>query len=257
MTHPLRFLDVNCCIGPYYDPPEGHDWSLAGLVAKMDELGIAEACPAATLGRDYDPWQANEWLLANAPPSARIHPAWTVATHHTGEFPPPQELVAAMRREGVRLLRLFLFSTAFHDRLDLPLFGELFDALAEHRVPLLVDSSDPLQLHAADLEPVIEGWPDMPLILSLPKVVQNERWLYYLWERYGNLYLDLPGYQVLGGIAAIVRRFGGGRLLYGSRYPFFTPLQTMLQLIYSEVDDTVKRDIAGDTARRLLREVRL
>jgi hypothetical protein len=34
----------------------------------------------------------------------------------------------------------------------------------------------------------------------------------------------------------------------------FTPLQTMLQVVYADVDDAAKRAIAGDTVRDLLRE---
>jgi hypothetical protein len=258
MIHPLNFLDVNCAIGPYYNPPPGHDWSAKGLLGKMDELGIAEACPVALMGRDYDPWEANRWLVANLPQSERLHPVWVVATHHTGEFPAPEQLLAEMAQNKVRMLRLFLSGRlSYLDQLDLPLLVELFDALDEHRVPLLIDCVDPLLLHAADLEPVLKGWPHMPVILSIPKVVQNERWFYYLWERYDNFNVDLPGYQVLGGIEAIVKRFGAHRLVYGSRYPYFTPLQSMLQLIYSEIEEGDKRAIAGDTMRRLLAEVRL
>ena len=257
MIHPLHFLDVNCLVGPYYNPGPGQDWSLQALLAKMDQLGIAGACPAATLGRDYDPLDANEWLAANVPPSDRIHPVWTAATHHSGEFPRPAELLVQMREHGARMSRLFLTPAGFLGRLDLPLLGELFDALDDRRVPLLIDAADPLQLHAADLELVLRRWPGMPVILSVPKVVQNDRWFYYLWERYESLYVDLPGYQALSGIADVCRRFGPRRLVYGSRYPYFTPLQTMLQLIYSEVDEAAKQAIAGGTVRGLLEEARL
>ncbi|MGI6208878.1 MAG: amidohydrolase family protein [Anaerolineae bacterium] len=257
MFHPLRFLDINCAIGPYYNPPPGHDWSLSGLLAKMDDLGIAEACPACLLGRDLDPATGNDWLIEHAPASDRIHPVWTAAPHHTGEFPSPERLVELMGRHGIKMLRLWFYPTAFNDRLDLPLFGELFDALAQHRVPVLFDVSEPSLLRAGDLEPVLRGWPGMPVILSVPKQSQNERWFFYLWERYGSFYLDLPGYQILGGIEAVVNRFGPDRLLYGSRYPYFTPLQTMLHLIYSEIEEEAKRAIAGDTARRLLQGVKL
>lgn len=257
MMHELRFLDVNCALGPYYNPPPGHDWSLAGLLMKMDELGIAEACPSCFLGRDYDPAEGNEWLTANAPASERIHPVWTIATHYSLEFPAPQELLRQMAAHQVKMLRLWLYPTAYLDRLDLPLFGELFDALGQHRIPVLVDAGDPSLLRAADLEPLLCGWPDIPFILSVPKQSQNERWFYYLWEKYENFHLDLPGYQILGGIEAAVARFGPSCLVYGSRYPYFTPMQTMLQLIYSEIDENDKRAIAGDNVRRLLGRVTL
>ena len=255
--HALRFLDANCAIGPYYNPPPGHDWSLPGLLAKMDDLGIAEACPSSFLGRDLDPLAGNEWLVGNAPASERIHPVWTAAPHHTGEFPDPESLLRLMRQQRVRMLRLWLYPSAFLERLDLPLWAELFDALDTHRVPLLLDVSDPGLLRADDLEPLLRGWPHINVILSVPKQSQNERWFYFLWERYENFLVDLPGYQILGGIEAVVRRFGPGRLVYGSRYPYFTPAQTMLHLVHSEIDEEAKKAIAGDTMRRILVEVKL
>ena len=80
-----------------------------------------------------------------------------------------------MRAHGVRLLRLFLSPSSFLDKLDLPLLGELLDALAQHRVPLLVDYLDPPQLHATELEPVLRGWPALPLILSVTKSYKADR----------------------------------------------------------------------------------
>ncbi len=255
--HDLGFLDVNCGVGPYYNPPDGHDWSAAGLLAKMDELGIAEACPSAVMGRDYDPWQSNLWLMENVAPSERLHPVWTAANHHSGEFPAPAELIERMRRQGVKMLRLYLYPEAFVDRLDLPIFGELFDALAEYRVPLLLDCAGPAAPRAQDLEPVLRQWPSLPFILSVPKIVQHDRWFYYLWERYDNFQVDLPGYQSFAGTEAVVRRFGSRPLVFGSRYPYFTPMQSMLQLAYAEIEESDKRSIAGNNMRRLLGEVRL
>ena len=35
----------------------------------------------------------------------------------------------------------------------------------------------------------------------------------------------------------------------------FTPLQTMLQVVYAEIDEEAKRKIAGDNVRKLLEDV--
>ena len=260
--HPLGFLDVTCTVGPMYAPPPGYDGSAdspAALVRKMDELGIAEACPGTVIGRDFDPLVGNEWLaehVAAGTHAGRLHAAWTAATHHTGEFPQPEALIAQMRERGVRLLKLYLSPTAFLNALDLPVLGELLDALAGHRVPLLVDAYGWGQLHATDLEPLLRGWRDLPVILCPRKVTQDDRWLYYLWEKYENFYLDLPGYQQLYAVERVVQRFGPARLVYGSRYPHFTPLQTMLQVVYAEIDEAAKRAIAGGTVRALVARVR-
>ena len=39
--HPLRFLGVNCTVGPYHNPPPGYDWSPAALVRKILGLNAA------------------------------------------------------------------------------------------------------------------------------------------------------------------------------------------------------------------------
>jgi predicted TIM-barrel fold metal-dependent hydrolase len=255
--HPLRFLDVNCLVGPYYNPGPGQDWSVEALVRQMAALGIVEACPSATLGRDYAPDDANRWLAEHVPASERLHPAWTVAPHHTGECARPAELIEQLRGHRVPMLRLFLAPTGFWPRLELPLFAELFDVLDEHRIPVLVDHTDTALPSVTDLDALLRTWPHLPLILSVPKVVQHERLFYFLWERHRNFFVDLPGFQGLCSIDAVVTRFGPNRLVYGSRSPYFTPLQTMLQLIYSDVDESAKRAIAGETMRQMLREVRL
>ena len=61
----------------------------------------------------------------------------------------------------------------------------------------------------------------------------------------------------MGTLEKIVERFGPERVVYGSRYPYFTPLQSMLQIIYAGIDEEAKRKIAGDNMRSLLRDVTL
>jgi hypothetical protein len=253
--HSLPFLDATCAIGHNPAPliPAGSDVSATALLKKMDQLGIAEACPYSAVAAHYAIMEGNRQLVREIGGRRRLHPVWIAAPHHTGEVPPPRELLREMTAGGVRAVKMIFHSdNGYLDGLDAFLCRELFDALAERRIPLMLDFYSFGQDDAAAVRETLQTWPELPVVLTFPKLGKEERLLYALWERFRNLHVTLGGYQVLGGIEKAVARFGAGAFVFGSQYPHFTPLQSMLQLIYSEISTADKRRIAGDTMRALL-----
>ena len=251
--HSLNFLDINCSIGPWHNMPPGADTSAQGLLAKMDDLGIAEACPVHAVARDHNLVEGNGALLDEANANDRLHPVWTVSPHHTGECPTPNDLVQQMQSNGVRLARVSFGSCQYVPRLDLFVFESLLDTLAGARIPLVLGYEDIGAVAWPEIHEALCRWPGLRIILSVSKVTFHDRYFYALWDKLDTFYVELSGYQVLGGIEAVTERFGPDRLVFGSRYPHFSPLQSMLQVSYAEVDEEVKRGIAGETVRRIMR----
>lgn len=256
-VHPLNFLDVNCSIGPWANRAPDADVSAAGLLRSMDELGIAEACPFHAVARDHCLAEGNAALIDETRGSERLHPVWVVSPHHTAECPAPSELLASMKANRVRLARVSFGSAHYVPRLDLFLFEPLLDALADARIPLILSYEDAAAVAWPEIVEALSKWPGLRIILATAKTTFHDRYFYALWERFDSFYVELSGYQVLDGIELVTKRFGPERLVYGSRYPHFTPLQSMLQVVYSEVDDATKRSIAGDTVRRMIAEIAL
>ena len=250
----LEFMDVNCFVGPWPNQPPGADVSATALLGRMDGLGIAEACPFHAMARDHSLLEGNAALVEEVAGQPRLHAAWIASPHHTGECLAPAELVQAMRRHEVRLARISFGSSQYVPRFELFLFEPLLDALADARVPLIVSFDDIGAVPFSEVAAALAGWPGLRIILCLPKVTFHDRYFYALWERLDTFHVELSGYQVLAGVEAVTERFGAGRLVYGSRYPHFTPLQSMLQVIYAEVEADVKAAIAGGTVRRLMQE---
>ena len=251
--HPLNFLDVNCSIGPWHNMPPAANTSAQGLLAKMDDLGVAEACPFHAVARDHSLAEGNRALLDETKGNDRLHPVWTVSPHHTGECPSPSDLLGQLAESGARLARVSFGTSQYVPHLDLFLFGSLFDALAEAQIPLTLGYDDIAAASWPEIHDALSRWPGLRIILSIPKVTFHDRYFYALWDKFDTFYVELSGYQVLGGIEAVTERFGPGRLVFGSRYPHFSPLQSMLQIIYAEVDEEVKRGIAGETVRGMMR----
>ena len=255
--HPLNFLDVNCCIGPRINMAPDADVSADGLLRKMDELGIAEACPFNALARDHDLIEGNQAAVDETRATDRLHPVWIVSPHHTGECLNPTHLLAGMRLSDIRLARVCFGSAQYVPRLDPFLFEPLLDALADAQLPLILSYQDMGSVAWPEIVEALSKWPGLRIILGTSKITFHDRYFYALWERFDTFYVELSGYQVLDGIEAVTKRFGPDRLVFGSRYPHFTPLQSMLQVVYSEVDEEVRRGIAGDTVRRLMKEADL
>ena len=257
--HPLNFFDCNCGLGPWMGgPARGYDGSPRTLLQTMDSMGIAEACAYALSEYECNPGAGNAWLARELAANPRLHPVLVIGPHQCGEWPSPADLPARLEAAGAKMARLPLGAMTAMKELDILLLEGLADCLTARKAPLFIDCLGSLeQARAADLKTLLERWPTLPVILSFPKTGQQDRMLHCLWERFPNFYVELAGYQTLGIIEDVTRRFGGRRMVFGSRYPHFTPLQTMLQVIYSGVEDAVKREIAGDTVRALLKEVTL
>lgn len=255
MAHRLNFLDCNCGVGPCAGAGPTYDGSVATLVRTMDSLGIAEACPFALSQYECMPGTGNAWLAQAVKGESRLHPVLVVGPNACGEFIGPEALPERMAACGARMVRLPLGPLSTQQELQVCLIADLLDCMAQHRVAIIIDCLTSLeQVRTDELLTLLRTWPVVHVILSFPKLGSDNRRFYYLWERFPNLHVELSGYQTLGGIEAVTKRFGNHRIVFGTRYPHFAPLQTVLQVIYADVEESVKREIAGGTVRQFARE---
>ena len=257
MNHALAFVDADCWLGPSRMPlPERlRGDALEKLLETMGNLGIAEACPTSAPAAMQPAGDGNQRLAAALAGRGNLHPVWMLAAHHSGEASDPAETLQAMRQAGARMARVVLDSgEGYFGRLHLLQLEGLLDQLSANRVPLIIDLGERKSVENPDLAELLRAWPELPVILTFPKMESEARVLCCLLERYRNLRVSLRGYQILGGIEEFVRLFGAGSLVFGSNYPHFTPLQSMLHLIYSEISENEKQRVAGDNVRDLLRQ---
>src|SRR5712692_10470710 len=106
----MELWDVNCLLGRW--PSAAllfHD--VGGLLARMDQLGIARAAVSHTDCLHYDPVVGNAELmilLAQAGPSARarLWPTWVLVPPVTGGQGGAAEMAAVLDQYDARLGRL-------------------------------------------------------------------------------------------------------------------------------------------------------
>jgi len=247
----LKFFDCNCFIGRIRYPAIYDISDAAGLLREMETAGVEEALVYHIIARDGHPPLGNELLLKAIRDYPMLHPVWVVLPHHTGEMPPPKKLLQEMRASRVKAVRIY--PTRDHHSFSVKQWcaGDLLGTLEKFRIPLILD----LEILSWDqVHGILNDYRKLPVIAA-NCTYRHDRFLYPLFEKFDNLFVELSRFMGTGVIEDIVQRFGSGRLLFGTNMPHYTGTAMVALLTYAEIDQQAKQAIAGGNLARLLKEV--
>ncbi len=259
----LRLFDT--CVTLGYMTAGVRPLTPENVLAVMDKHDIAEALVHNNEARVvYPRSRGNRRLLEWVRGEARLHPVWAL---EPPEDPRPQAaraLVEEMLAAGVRAARLMMGVAP-----PLPwLWDELCAALAEHRVPCLLDFADTRIHTQASTQSIPGDWavdqlrqlalahPRLPLILSH---VSGGLGIAYsvvpLMRRVPNLHLDIT--SVVDYWRKVARDLGPARVFFATGMPFYDPAIFVGNVQYARgLDLAAKQAICGGNMRRLLEDVR-
>jgi len=247
----LRFFDCNCSVGrtgyPHlYDIPDA-----AGLKQEMATAGIEEALVYHTAARDAHPPLGNSLLIEEIKDCQGLSPVWVILPNHTGEMPPPGQLLGEMKARGIQAVRMYPGRAHHSFSLADWCAGELLSALDTARVPLILDTEI---VSWEEVFSLLKSYPCLPLIMANCSYRHN-RFLYPLFKRFQNLYVETSRFMGGGTIEDVVAHFGPHPLLFGTNMPQYTGTAAVALLTYADIDAEDKQAIAGDNLRRLLGEM--
>lgn len=241
----IRFFDCNMRVGRAGVVRPEQILDVAGLRNEMDYFGIERALVYHAFSPEWDAGGGNRKLLEEIGQCGQMYPCFVPLPHATQEMDEPAELAAQLKRlNGAARL----YPRAHQYVLSDWCCGPLLTALADFQIPILLELA---QVEWNDLAHILEAYPALPVILLATSYRVN-RYLYPLWEKHGNLYLEIATYQIMRGIEDVARRFGPERLVFGSGLPLLDAGSAIAQIMYAELPDESKRLMAGATLARLL-----
>lgn len=242
----MRFIDSNCCIGKLSVPLPGYIDNAKELAEVMKQAEIDGALVYHISSKEYSPTYGNKWILDEVSEFKNLYPCWAVMPHHTGEMPPPVELVNAMIEKGVRAARVFPKTQNWS--LSEWSSGTLLGMLQERSIPLFIDYGETSvdQIYSlckkhTGLSVVLTGAP-----------FRFSRLVYALLTETSNLYIDTSMFQLHGGIEDICSKFSARRLLFGTSIPMFKPEPSVMAVQYAGISDDEKSMIAGGNLLNLM-----
>ena len=252
MTH----FDACCYLGRHLRMSEGQPETAEELLATLDHFGLHEALVLDPLSAEVDPRAGNARILERTQGHPRLHPAWAGLMPQSRELPPPAELVARMREQGVGAL--FLFYRHFAIRLEDWGSDSLLEELQAARVPLFVcplTARDTWPQDLTDWNEVVgvcRRFPELPVVVTEARIYPAQRTLYAALEACPNLKVDASALWLHRRIEFICREFGPDRLVWGSHIPKRNPGGGLMQLDYSDLSEHEMRQITHGTMRQLL-----
>jgi predicted TIM-barrel fold metal-dependent hydrolase len=254
-----RYIDSFAMVGRFGRKDVEAEYSTEALLEEMEWCGIHAALVSHGAQKVYDPAYANRMLLAELKKSPRLYGVWSVMPHHTGEMPPPKDVVAEMRDNGICAAKMYpRFQHYFFDEFTC---GELLHELENNRILLLLEGGN---MYAPDiLEPsneVLLSELDRMLELhpELPVLLQGARWdatryLITLMMKHNNLHLEFSAHQGNRAIEDFSARFGPERFCFGTGALSKSPGAAKSFIDYSTISDEEKTMIAGGNLARLLK----
>ena len=252
----VTFFDAVCILGRSLRLTEGQPETAEQLLAAMDHFGIHEALVLDALAKEGNPRAGNGRILARTADHPRLHPAWAGLPAVSGEMPPPDELVAQMREEGVGAL--FLYHRMMEVPLDAWAVDGLLAELAEAGIPLFLCPEhwqSPGARDVADWSAVVRicrDFPELPVVLTEARNMTRQRTAYAALDAAPNLRLDISALWRAGMIEYICQQWGAQRLLFSAGLPFRDPGAVMMQLTCADISEDEMAAIAGGNLRELV-----
>jgi hypothetical protein len=223
----------------------------AGLRREMETAGVEDALVYHVLAKDGHPPLGNTLLLEEIKGHVGLHPVWVLLPHHTGEMPSPDRLLAEMKDKEIKAARLYPGRQHHSFTLADWCAGELLAALQGVRLPLILDIEI---VSWEEVFSLLQKYPQLPIILA-NFTYRHDRFLYPLWERFDHLYIEMSRFMGGGAVEDVVRRFGSGRILFGTNMPHYTGTAAVARLTYADIAWDDKRAIAAGNLDRILKEV--
>ena len=251
MTKKLRFFDCNCSVGRTGHPHLFDIPDAAGLLQEMTTAGIEEAFVYHTVARDAHPPLGNALLMEEIKSQPRLHPVWVILPHHTGEMPPPHQLLPELKAQGVCAVRAHPTRTHHGFSLAEWCSGEIIAALEAARIPLILDTEI---VSWDDVWSLLKSYPHLPLIMANCSYRHN-RFLYPLFEKFRNIFVETSRFMGGGTIEDVVKHFGAHPILFGTNMPQYTGTAAVALIAYAEIEARDREAIAAGNLRRLVREM--
>lgn len=246
LTDKLEFFDCNCMIGRTGVLNREVIHTSEQFLQEMDYAGIKSAIVWHAMSRDCDAVKGNEILLDEIGVSKRLYPMFTLVPEHTDEFGSIGNVLAEMKKYGVRAVRMFPLKHGFS--ISDWNSKNILNALEENKIPLFINID---QVEWTGVNDLLSHHKKLNVVVTTTRY-NTDRFVYPLFEKYENLYFETCWYAINMGIENIVKRFGPKRLLFGTNMPEFSPGISLAHVIYSDLSFEEKKLIAGDNLRGLL-----
>lgn len=248
----MEFIDVNCMIGEWHFENLRFK-SAQELSDEMERIGIKKALVFHSRSWQYEPVNGNEAIVNETRGCDDLLPVITLNPLIKQEFGGRENLVEFIKTNRIAAARLFPIDHNY--TLELWNIEEMMSIMSEIRMPVLIDIRNidgTLDRYYPQIYNVAKSYPDVPLVL-LTVGYRTLRILYPIFERCPNVHIDTSTFINFRGIEDVVKNFSSEIMLFGTRMPFIEGGAQVGRVLYADISEEDKENIACRNAIRLLK----
>ena len=224
------------------------------LINKMDMLCIDKALVFDSKSWLCDIEIGNKAIVQSVKHYDRLLPVITLTPLIDQEFSSKGKLLDFMKKNNIKAVRLFPFDQNY--TLYLWNVKKLFQMLNEIKIPVLIECREmrgTINPWFNQIYEIAKEFPNVPIIL-LTIGYRSLRILYELFEECMNIFIDTSTFITYHGLEEVVKLYGSERILFGTRMPFIEGGVSVGRVIYADIGQEDKNNIAWQNITRLMQE---
>jgi predicted TIM-barrel fold metal-dependent hydrolase len=222
------------------------------LLASTQDLGITRSLVRMDPpDMELDFIRSNQSLFQVCAAHPELIPCPLVVPNTIGDLPDEEEQVkeAIANQAGAVWIR----PAAYHWNLAERVTGRLFSVLEQHSMPVFIAAGS---LTVDETATLAGSFPVLPIIYA-GVGYRDLRVQLPLLEKFKNIHLSTGNnFSVHNGIEQVVKQVGSQQLLFGTGFPASEPMAAVMQLIYADIPEADKENIAFKNPDRLVKGIK-
>jgi len=182
-----------------------------------------------------------------------LYGMYTIIPSSTHEIPEPADLGEVMKKGKFAALRINPRQHKFIAKAGV--IADYLDMAQARKIPVMLDTACGLILE--EIWDMLEVFPKLTAILAYQNIWPADRFYRPFLDKFPNLRMELSSMITDQGIEDLVKNYGSGRLLFGSRFPEMYIGGVMMQLKHADISESDREKIAGGNFLALLKEAQL
>jgi predicted TIM-barrel fold metal-dependent hydrolase len=250
MSDPI-YVDANCAVGLRSRPHPGSLEGVDAVLAEARRCNIAKVLAYHALAKEWSPECGNDHLRPVLAEHAEVIGSWIAEPSVASSAEAADRFVDDVLARGFRVVR-FCPDAAYHafDLRDHRV-RVLTQALADRRVPLLIDTTMPdwrgiteLAAQAPALSVIVSGFG-----------YRHGRALLSLLDTAANVVVESSTFVAHGAVEEIVAGYGAHRVVFGTNAPHYSMGAAVARIAFADLSDDDRCAVAGRTLLDLVGQV--
>lgn len=207
------YIDVNSAVGRRNFIEKRIPYTVDSLLSDMKYCRIHASLVYSNVARDYSFVKGNEELIETVKYNDRIFGAAVVIPETKYEFGSNYQYLDMLVCNGIKAFRMF--PTKLAHGFDAFSIEDLANYMIARKLPLIIDIGE---TNWNSLREILLAYPELKILLCKTSW-GDSRHLFYMMEKFSNLYFELSANQSNGIFETSRNYFGVDRVLFGSDYP--------------------------------------